>query len=136
MLSAVRAELGRLLEEFETADRESKSSGDAAVLAAREAAAARFWDAGTDLGDLWLLMLRYAARRQPAKAREWVAALCGDAIAEAVGAEVRRETAYLGDKMEQQRKLYDALRRDVADLNAALVELDQKPRLYEEAAHQ
>src|SRR5437868_5682779 len=68
--SLVRAELARIGERFEAADRRAKR---AATMEDREAAEAErqevagdSWALGTQLADFLLLLIRYALRHQPA----------------------------------------------------------------------
>ncbi len=83
--SIVRAELARIAQRFEAADRRAKAAGvavafGAGTVADREAAeaerrdaAGESWAAESDLADLLLLLLRHARRHQPDALRDLLA---------------------------------------------------------------
>lgn len=75
ILSAVRAELDRIADQFDRADRRRAKA--AATIADREAAEAEqqeaagiYWSAGESLTQLLLLMLRFAIEHEPDLLRE------------------------------------------------------------------
>jgi hypothetical protein len=79
MRSVVRQEVQRITSEFEEADRRHRLAPTLAdreqAEAARREALGRFWLAGEELGDLLLLMLRYAEAHRPEALRYYLAEL-------------------------------------------------------------
>ncbi len=74
--SFLRAEVAKLLQDFDVADRRAKRATTLpereAAEAERRAAAGDFWTAGQQLAELFLLLLRYAKRHQPEAVRVYL----------------------------------------------------------------
>jgi hypothetical protein len=89
--SLIRAELDRITERFDAADRRAKRATTIedreAAEAERQDAAAEFWAASADLADLFLLLFRHATKHQPDALRAYIVALLRpelDPIAQAI----------------------------------------------------
>jgi hypothetical protein len=75
--SLVRADLARIADRFEQADRRARRAQTIAAYEQAEAerrdAEGEFWAAGSDLADLLLLLLRYALHHEPDALRLYLA---------------------------------------------------------------